>query len=375
MDKANLNAGARKTNNRYIVILAGGGGTRLWPRSRKNTPKQFLKLVSNLSMLQETAKRVESIVSFDRLYVVVAGDYAKKVKEQLPQIPEENILAEPSPKGSAAAAGLAAIHILKKDPDAIISTLASDHLIKKESEFRHILGVTQDSAESGEYLVTIGIVPTYPHTGLGYIHIGPEKLKSRKQSIFEVESFTEKPNLPTAQAFVATGEYFWNANINSYRAQTLINALRNFMPDHYAGLMKVQNSIGTPEENEVLEREWGQMENIPIDYGVLEKAKNVLIVPGDFGWSDIGDWNVLYEVAAKHPEANVLTGLGDGEHIGVDTVGCLIHSDNRLVATVGISDLVIVDTPDALLIIPRERAQDVKKIVEKLNEDKKAHLL
>lgn len=366
---------SEKKDNCYIVILAGGGGTRLWPRSRKSTPKQFLKLVSDLSMLQETAKRVESLVDPEHLYVVVAGDYSKKVKEQLPDIPEENILAEPSPKGSAAAAGLAAIHILKKDPDAVISTLASDHLIKKEAEFRHILGVTQDGAQSGEYLITIGIVPTYPHTGLGYIHIGPERMKARKQPIFEVESFTEKPNLATAQAFVATGEYFWNANINSYRAQTLINALRNFMPEHYEGLMRVQDSIGTSQEQEVLEREWAKMENVAIDYGILEKAKNVMIVPGDFGWSDIGDWNVLYEVAAKHPEANVLTGLGDGEHIGIDTAGCLIHSDDRLVATVGISDLVIVDTPDALLIIPRERAQEVKKIVEKLNEDKKTHLL
>lgn len=366
---------SEKKDNRYIVILAGGGGTRLWPRSRKSTPKQFLKLVSDLSMLQETAKRVETLVDPEHLYVVVAGDYAKKVKEQLPEIPEENILAEPSPKGSAAAAGLAAIHILKKNPDAVISTLASDHLIKKEGEFRHILGVTQDGAQMGDYLITIGIVPTYAHTGLGYIHIGPEKVVARKQPIFEVESFTEKPNLATAQAFVATGEYFWNANISSYRAQTLMNAFRNFMPDHYAGLMKVQNSIGTPGAQEVLEREWAKMENVPIDYGILEKAKNVLMVPGDFGWSDIGDWNVLYEVSATHPEANVLTGLGEGEHIGVDTVGCLIHSDNRLVATVGVSDLVIVDTPDALLIMPRERAQDVKKIVEKLSQDQKTHLL
>lgn len=364
-----------KKDNHYIVILAGGGGTRLWPRSRKNTPKQFLKLVSDFSMLQETAKRVESMIENDHLYVVVAGDYAHQVEDQLPNIPKENILVEPSPKGSAAAAALAAIHILKKDPDAIMSTLASDHLIEKESEFRRILGVTQDGAEKGDYLITIGILPTYAHTGLGYIHSGPEKMTTRKQPIFEVESFTEKPNLATAQAFVATGEYFWNANINSYRAQALLNAFRQYMPTHYEALMKVSSSLGTKSEKEVLEREWSQIENVPIDYGILEKANNVLIVPGDFGWSDIGDWNVLYEVSSRFPEDNVLTGIGDGEHIGVDTTGCLIHSDNRLVATIGVQDLVIVDTPDALLICPRDRAQEVKKIVEKLSIDKKTALL
>lgn len=364
-----------KRNNRYIVILAGGGGTRLWPRSRKSTPKQFLKLVSDLSMLQETAARVDSLITPNELYVVVAGDYASKVSEQLPLIPKENILVEPTPKGSAAAAGLAAIHILKKDPEAVISTLASDHLIEKPAEFRHILAVTQDAAEKGDYFVTIGIVPGFPHTGLGYIHIGPEKFTLRKQAVFEVESFTEKPNLPTAQAFVATGEYFWNANINSYRAQTLMDQMRTFMPDHYEGLIKVQSSLGTKAADEVLNREWAKMENVAIDYGILEKSSNVLMVPGEFGWSDIGDYSVLYEVISKHPEANVLTGLGDGAHLGIDTVGCFIHSDNRLVATIGLQDLVIVDTPDALLICPRERAQEVKKIVEELNASKKTQLL
>lgn len=364
-----------RKSNRYIVILAGGGGTRLWPRSRKQTPKQFLKLVNDLSMLQETAKRVESMITYDQLYVVVAGDYAKRVKEQLPEIPAENILVEPTPKGSAAAAALAAIHILKKDPEGIMSTLASDHLIEKEAEFRRILTVTQDTADRGDYLVTIGIVPTFPHTGLGYIHIGPEKFMVGKQAVFAVDSFTEKPNLATAQAFVATEEYFWNANINSYKAKTLLDAMEQFMPDHYQSLLKVSDSLGTKEADTVLNREWAKLENVAIDYGILEKAKNVLIVPGDFGWSDIGDYGVLYDVLATHPEANVLTSLGEGAHVGIDTIGCLIHSEGRVIATIGLQDVVIVDTPDALLVCSRERAQEVKHIVEKLAAEKKLHLL
>ena len=364
-----------QTGKRYIVILAGGGGTRLWPRSRKNTPKQFLKLLSDKTMLQETSDRIRSLITPNELYVVVAGDYKEKVAHNLPFLPKENILVEPSPKGSAAAAGLAAIHILKKDPEAVISTLASDHLIERPGEFRSTLIASQEAAEKGDYLVTIGIVPTHPHTGLGYIHIGQQNLTVRKQPIFEVESFTEKPNLATAQAFVNTGEYFWNANINSYRAASLLKAMRQFMPDHYTGLMTLGEKLGTDQEEGVLTKVWDKLENVAIDYGILEKASNVLMIPGDFGWSDIGDWNVLYEVAAKHPEANILTGLGNGEHLGVDTLGCLIHSDGRLVATIGVNDLVIVDTPDALLICPRARAQEVKKIVEKLTQEKKTHLL
>lgn len=364
-----------KRNNRYIVILAGGGGTRLWPKSRLKTPKQFLKLVTDKTMLQETAARVDSLIDPDQLYVVVAGDYAPKVAEQLPTIPKENILVEPLPKGSAAAAGLAATHILRKDPEAIISTLAADHLIEKEAEFRHILVGSQEAANQGNYLVTIGILPTQPHTGLGYVHINEERFAVGKTPVFGVESFTEKPNLATAQAFVATGEYFWNANINSYRADTILAALRLHMPALYQSLQTIEGVIGTAKETEVMRSEWAKLDNIAIDYGVLEKADNVLMVPGDFGWSDVGDWSVLYDVSAAYPEANVLTGDGEGEHIGVDTVGCLIHSHGRLIATVGVSDLIIVDTPDALLIIPRDRAQEVKKIVEKLQKDKKNNYL
>jgi mannose-1-phosphate guanylyltransferase len=354
-----------QNKNRYIVILAGGGGTRLWPKSRKNTPKQLLKLLNNKTLLQETFERVEELVPEENIFVVTSGDFKNEIKKQLPNITEKNILVEPVPAGTSSAVGLAVVHIAARAPDAIISTLASDAYIKETQKFLSVLQTCQEVAGKGNYIVTMGIQPTFAHTGLGYIHSGREVMKFGKKAAFEVLDFTEKPDRPTAQAYVASGEYFWNANINSYSARTIFESFKEFTPKLSDALEKIAAVLGTKKEAEVTGRLWRELDNDPIDTAILEKAKNVLIVPADFIWHDIGDWGVLYELLTSSKTANVV--LGENlELIDINTKSSLVYGNERLIATVGIENLVIIDTPDALLVAKKDKSQDVKKIVEEL---------
>ena len=364
-----------KTGKDFFVILAGGGGSRLWPKSRNRKPKQFLKLVSNRTMLQESFDRIADYVPVEQIFIVTTCAYLEETKNELPKIPESNILVEPQPKGTAAAVSLAAVHIEKIDPQATILVLAADHLIKKQQQFRKTLNALLKAAQKGDYLVTTGIHPTYPHTGLGYIHIEKEIFKVDGTSIFEVEAFKEKPDLTTAQAFIASGEYFWNANINNFHIKSLFNALDLHMSGLYQATVKIKDYLGSEKYNRVLEEEWEKLTNEPIDTGVLEKAKNVLVVPGDFTWSDIGDWSVLYDVLGGSTEENVLVGDRASYHLSLESAGCLIHTNGKLVATIGLEDIVIIDTADALLVCSKNRAQEVKKLVEKLKKEKREKYL
>src|SRR3990167_1197387 len=357
--------------NTYAVIMAGGGGSRLWPKSRSRRPKQFLKLISQRTMLQETVERIKSLIPVANVYIVTSGQYVSEVKSELPHLPEQNILVEPQAKNTAIAIGLAAIYIHKKDPNSVITTLASDHLITKPKEFRKILECAISSAEKGNYLVTIGIHPTEPHTGFGYIHSNGLKFQAQDQPVFTIRSFTEKPNLATAQAYIATGEYFWNANINAYQSRFIIEAFKKYMPALYRGLEKIEAAIKTDKYESTIAAVYDKAESIPIDTGILEKADNVLMVPGDFGWSDIGSWKELHELSPLSLEGNVVLGDESGEHLFIDTKNCLVHTSGRLVATIGMKDLIIVDTVDALLICPKDRAQEVKNLVERIKKEKR----
>lgn len=354
-----------KKNNRYIAILAGGGGTRLWPKSRRTTPKQFLKLLNHKTLLQETYERVEELVPDENIFIVTSGDFKNEIKKQLPKLAERNILVEPVPAGTASAAGLAAVHITSREPNATISTLASDAFIKETQKFLQVLRTSQEVAERGNYIVTMGIQPSYPHTGMGYIHSGREVMKLGKKAAFEVLDFTEKPDRSTAQAYVASGEYFWNANINSYSVRTIMESFAELTPKLSKTLEKVASVIGTKEEDGVTEKLWKELDNDPIDTAILEKAKNVLIVPADFTWHDIGDWGVLFDLLTSSKTANVLVGENP-ELIDINTKGTLVYGNNRLIATVGVENLVIVDTADALLVVKKDKSQDVKKLVEEL---------
>lgn len=355
----------------YVVILAGGGGTRLWPKSRTKTPKQFLKLVNNKTLFQETFNRIRNSFPIENIYVVTGKDFASETKRQIPEILNQNILSEPHPKNTTAAAGLAASYINKKDPLAIISTLAADHFIKERAKFLKILSISQRAAGKGDYLVTIGIRPTHADTGLGYIHSDGEAFKIGKNPVFKVSSFKEKPDITTAQAYYASREFFWNANINTYKAKTLLKAIDRYLPR----LSKVLKEMGEEDNKNVdIQEKWKSLPSLPIDTAILEKAKNVLMIPGDIYWFDIGDWSSLHSVISVGRRDNVLVGDAT-EHVHLSTNGCLIHGNGRLIATIGVEDLLIIDTDDVLLICQNKSAQSVKLIVEKLARKNKRKYL
>lgn len=360
----------------YAVILAGGGGTRLWPKSRNQTPKQFLKLAGSHTMIQVAAERVTKLVSWKNVIVVTNKLYLNEVRDQLPQVPTENIIAEPEKRDTALAMLVGALYAKSKDPQAVVINAASDHVIADDKEFGRVMTAALEVAGTDHKLVTVGITPTHPHTGYGYIRIGNDLKKlGRGLSLFEVDSFTEKPNLPTARAFLSTGRYFWNANMYVWSASDLQAAFARYMPAMHK-LTEKLDQLNSELFHAELASIYSKAESISIDYAISEKADNLVLIPGDFGWNDVGDWKVVYDLGKKDLAGNVI--VADQENIRTLTIASqnnLIHADGRLVALVGVNDMIVVDTDEILMICPKERSQDVKKLVERLKEeDKKEYL-
>lgn len=364
------------TQHTYAVILAGGGGTRIWPKSRNSTPKQFLKLSGQQTMIQVTADRVTKIVPWENVIVVTNKLYFDDVHEQLPQIPVANIIAEPEKRDTALAMLVGALYVKSKDPDAVIMNAASDHVIANDKEYGRVMAAAVEVAGSDHQLVTIGITPTFAHPGLGYIKIGQDLRKvSNGLSLFKVDSFTEKPNVATARAFIATGRYFWNANMYVWAAADLQAAFAKYMPEMYE-LTKHLDQLDATAFQAALPAVYAKAESISIDYAISEKADNLVLIPGDFGWNDVGDWKVVYDLGKKDLAGNVI--VGDHENMKTLTISShnnLIHADGRLIALVGIDDMIVVDTEEILMICPKDRSQDVKKLVERLKEENKKEYL
>ena len=353
----------------YAAILCGGGGKRLWPRSRIKKPKQFVKLFGKETIFQETVKRIKPLISPSKILVITNFDYVDEVREQAPEIPKENIIAEPQARNTALAMGVGAVYVKTRDPGGVIINLASDHLIKNTKEFRRRMLIAAKAASLGDYLLTVGIRPQFPHTGYGYIQVKREVARIDGEPIFKVERFTEKPNLATAKKFLKTGHYYWNANLYTWRAEAALKAFKRHVPKIARGLEKIEKAIGTKSEKKILKEVYEDVENISIDYAISEKAKNMLMVVGDFDWSDIGDWKVVYDLGKKDKNGNVIIKHGEeGEHLGIDTKNCLVHFDDELIATVGVENLIIVDAGNLILVCNKDKAQDVKKIVQELKQ-------
>jgi mannose-1-phosphate guanylyltransferase len=360
----------------YAVILAGGGGTRLWPKSREATPKQFLKLTGKDTMMQVAANRVTKVVPWERVIVVTNEKYHADVKKQLPEIPEANIIAEPQKRDTALAMLVGALYAMSQDPEAIVINCASDHVVTDEREFVRVMKAATEMVADQKYLASVGITPTFPSSGFGYIKIGEEIKKIDKGlPVFKVDSFTEKPNAATAQAFISTGKYFWNANMYVWSAQALQQAFQEHMPEMYEATTDLPN-MKPADFHHALPDIYEKSTSISIDYAISEKADNLVLLPGDFGWNDVGDWKVVYDLGQKDLAGNVIVGEADAVHtLAINSQNNLIHVDKRLIALVGVDDMIVVDTPEILMIVPKKRSQDVKKIVERLKEENKKEYL
>lgn len=342
------------------LIMAGGRGERFWPKSRKSLPKQFLSLTGDgKTMIQLTVERILPLVDMQDIYIATNRSYKALVRQQLPELPEENILCEPVAKNTAPCIGLGAMHIAKKYEDAVMFVLPSDHLIKYNAMYIDTLRRASEVAEEGENLVTLGIMPDYPETGYGYIKFQPD---ARKGVAFEVERFVEKPDLETAKRYLATEQYLWNSGMFIWRVSTILHNMEKYLPETYAGLGRIRDAIGTSEENEVLEKEFALFKSESIDYGIMEKADRIYTLPGSFGWDDVGSWNAVERIQPANEFGNVV----NGNAVTVDTKRCIIQGGKKLIATVGLEDIIIVDTDDALLVCEKGDAGEIKKVLENL---------
>jgi len=357
----------------YAAILAGGSGTRLWPRSRQQQPKQFADITGvGRTLIQTTADRLQGLVSDDQLYVVVGRKFAHLSTEQLPQLASEQILIEPSGRNTAPAIGLACAHLYRRDPNAVVAFLPADHVIPQTESFQRALRTADAAAQAG-YLVTLGIKPLFAHTGYGYIKRSQEiTLGSQEElPIYQVERFLEKPDEATAVTFLADGTYFWNGGIFISRVDQMLAEIERQLPDVYAPLQEIMASIGEPDEAERMASAWEKMPNISIDYGIMEGAQQVAMVPLDAGWNDVGSWDALSSVIALDAEENC---IANGETLTIESAGNIIYSE-RLVALIGVNDLAIIDTGDALLIGQKSQMQKVKHVVDQLREQGRTDLL
>lgn len=346
----------------FAVIMAGGKGARFWPRSRERMPKHLLDIQGEQAIIRQTVDRIRPLVPPERTLIVTGRAHAAELIRLLPEIPAENIIIEPVGRNTAPCIGLAALHILSRTPDAVMLVLPSDHAVGDEIAFRRVLSDAGKAASERNSLITIGIRPTSPETGYGYIEQGPLLPDCGDTDISGVRSIREKPARVEAEAFLRRGGFLWNSGMFVWRASTILGAIERFLPDLHKGLLEIRAVLGTEREEEILGEVYEAQKAVSIDYGVMEKAGDVLVVPGDFGWSDLGSWDALWETAPKDEKGNAAR----GPFIGIDTEDCLVHSPGKLVALVGVRDLVVVETKDALLVCRRGRSQDVRKVVETL---------
>ncbi len=359
----------------FVLILCGGGGTRLWPSSRKKTPKQFINLLGEETIFSQTIKRAKRLVPEERIFVVTNLDYVDEVLAQ-GGLSLKNVIAEPQGRNTALAMAVGAAVIAKIDSQAVVVNLASDHLMSPLDEFVENMMVAVKMAFEGDWLVTVGIKPTFPHTGFGYIQVDKVIKAIERTKVFKVRQFKEKPKLNQAKMFVKSDKYYWNANLYTWKANNFLKACQKHAPKIFEGAKKIQEAWNEEDENEVIEEVYAKAESISIDYAVSEKADNLVLVPASFEWSDIGDWQVVFKVGKKDKENNMVVKTGKkGEFYNIDSNNNLVRFSDRLVALIDVEGMIVVDTPDVLLICRKDKAQNVKKAVQLLKEKKKEEYL
>jgi mannose-1-phosphate guanylyltransferase len=362
----------------HAVILAGGRGTRFWPRSRMRTPKQLLSIVGKDTMLEQTVARLRPLMPPHHIWTVTNAEQSAAVKKQLAARARKRVLTEPIGRNTAAAIALAAIHVRHAAKgDAIMAVLPADHFIAQPEKYRKIVSAALELAREPGRMIVLGIPPTRPDTGFGYVERFGDALSSGSFPAFAVRRFTEKPALELAKQYVASGDYDWNAGMFFWRVSTFLENLKRFLPKTHEALESLAETISKKTYHRRLRAIYLKLENISVDYAVLENATRqtgspqVYVIPAEVGWSDIGSWAAVYELLAKQSDDNVLAGPG----LTLEASGNFLYSPTKFVAAIGVRDLIVVETPDAILVVPRDRAQDVAKIVKSLEEQKLAKLL
>jgi mannose-1-phosphate guanylyltransferase len=347
----------------FAVIMAGGVGSRFWPRSKEKTPKQLLNIFGEKTMIQETITRLDGVVKIENIFVITNKIQRSEIINQLPQLPEENVLEEPFGRNTAACIGLASIIIRTKSADAVTLILPADHIIKDLDVYHKILIQAAEFADSSKGLVTIGIKPTRPETGYGYIQMEENEIV---ENVHKVYTFAEKPNYATAVRFLESGDFYWNSGMFIWRVDAILNEIEKYMPELYEGLEELVPAINKTEYNTTLANIYGKLRNISIDYGIMEKSQNVYLIKGDFSWSDVGSWEEVYQLSDKDENGNAVIGNVFTEM----TVDSYVFSPNKFTSVIGVDNLIIINTDDALLVCRRDKSQDVKKIVEHLKINK-----
>jgi mannose-1-phosphate guanylyltransferase len=351
----------------YCLIMAGGSGTRFWPRSRVAKPKQYLSLFGDQSLIQESVQRFANFIPEDSIYVVSAKSQQEVLESQTTNLPKENMIYEPVGKNTLPAIGLAALFIAKKDPDGVLIVSPSDHLIQNNKLFRQCIESAALIAENKDGIVTIGITPKYPATGYGYVQTANEIQIGQSIKSFAVTKFVEKPNVEVATGYLKSGGFFWNSGIFIFKVSVFLESVQKYAPELYSDLLRIKEHMGTATYEEAVDRIYREVTSISIDYGILEKASNVFLVQGDFVWNDLGSWEEVYKYDSNKDENQNAT---SGEVVLIDTKNSYVYAPNSLVAVVGLDDVIVVQEGDTILVCKRDRAEDIKAVVGEITKRK-----
>jgi len=347
----------------YAIIMAGGVGSRFWPRRKKKTPKQLIKIFGENTMIQDTVERLKGIVETENIIIITNKIQKQGIQEQLPSIPVKNIIEEPFGRNTAACIGLASVIVQSRNEDAVTMVLPADHIIGETKEFHQTILQAANYAIESKGLVTIGITPSHPETGYGYIQIDEKKVKDHFYSVY---TFAEKPNYATAVRFMKSGDFFWNSGMFIWRTDAILEEINKYMPELFEGLQTIKKAIGTLQFDEILSNVYGQLKKISIDYGVMEKSNNVFLIKGNFSWNDVGSWEAVYKLSEKDDDGNVKVGKSFTE-LSNDSY---IYSPDKFTAVIGVDNIIVINSKDSLLICRRDNSQDVKKVIDYLKFNK-----